>query len=196
MSCGAADVPLCTEKIRYVFPRSSKVVVVLASLLFELAPCRAVGPQNEPLPSPAQKKLVPEAIDDVTPFAMEPETKPIGSITTDIRPPSGNLPDNVAARRFAADEKVSSHQPPRFSETVYFWQASNLAHKPLRFEQAYVERYGYNYGILQPIVSGAEFAVDVAASPVKCLVVPSHKCIYTLGTARPGTYGTNCPRKW
>jgi hypothetical protein len=42
----------------------------------------------------------------------------------------------------------------------------------LRFEQAYVERYGYNYGLLQPIVSGVDFAADVAALPVKLIVVP------------------------
>lgn len=170
-----------------MFQRSVITVgVVWAGLT--LAPTYAVEPQSETLPPVVTSN-------DVAPFAAEPTTKPITSLTTDIRPPEGELPDDVAARRFAADAAPTT-PGPRFGETVFFWQASNLSHRPLRFEQAYVERYGYNYGLLQPIVSGVDFAADVAALPVKLIVVPGRREIYTLGTARPGTYGTSYPRKW
>lgn len=183
----------------YVFRRSVAIAVGLAGVFLarSVAPTCAVDQRPEQLPPSARESILPgTTAGDVTPYPAEPTTKPITSLTTDVRPPAGQLPDDVAARRFDATATPVAEQGPRFSETVYFWQASNLAHRPLRFEQAYVERYGYNYGLLQPIVSGVEFAGDLAVSPVRCLAVPSWTCIYTLGPARPGTYGTNCPRKW
>ena len=121
-------------------------------------------------------------------------TKPIDDLTTNIDPTAGDLPEDVAAKIFDAEPTINGNRDRGFGETLYFWEASNLAHKPLYFEQAYVERYGYNYRCLQPVVSGVEFYTDVAVLPIKMAATIRRPYIYALGPARPGTRGTRDPR--
>ena len=121
-------------------------------------------------------------------------TKPIDDVTVNVQPTAGALPDDIAAKIFDAEPTVNGNRERGFGGTVYFWEASNLAHRPLYFEQAYVERYGYNYRCLQPVVSGAEFYTDVALLPIKMAATIRRPYIYALGPQRPGNRGTNNPR--
>lgn len=168
------------------------VFVAIGSLGVAVARCAEVVPADT---LPAQSSTaVSGTARDVDPAldGEPPISKPIGSLTVDIRPPDGELPAGAAAKRLPQNASPADAQR-YFAEQMFFWEPSNLSHLPLRFEQPYVERYGYNYGLLQPVVSGAQFFGDVAAWPVKCLVVPPRRPIYTLGAGRPGSYGARRP---
>ena len=62
------------------------------------------------------------------------------------------------------------------------WKASSLRHKPLYFEDVNLERYGHSRGpLLQPVMSGAHFFMNVAALPYKMGINPPTECRYPLG---------------
>ena len=127
----------------------------------------------------------------------EPDTysvKPLREIALDIRV-TGETPPMVVAPQYAGVAVVGGRETQRgFGETVYFWQASNLVHHPLYFEQRYVERYGASFGTLQPVASGVQMAADTALLPLKMLRHSPRECVYSLGYGRPGDTGTRCPR--
>jgi len=67
------------------------------------------------------------------------------------------------------------------------FKASSLCHKPLYFEDVNLERYGHTAGpLVQPVLSGAHFFVNVAALPYKMGINPPTECRYPLGYYRPG----------
>ncbi len=174
------------------------MIIVLGCVLTgrwaSIAPARGDEPRIEPLPPAAQQTtLAPTKAVDPAPFNAVPISKPIGAITTAVSPPVGDLPADVAAGHFAAANGPHDQAGRHFHEMMYFWAATNLSHHPLRFEQAYVERYGYNYGLLQPVFSGVQFYGDVALLPAKWVTVGPCRSIYTLGSGRPGSYGTRNP---
>lgn len=166
-------------------------IVALAFVL--LGTCEAVRAEEVPaetLPAASQRLDRVQGRTGAPDEDGEPPiSKPIGQLTTDVLAPSGSVPANAAAKHFEREGR-SELDARQFAESLFFWEASNLAHRPLRFEQAYVERYGYHYGLAQPVVSGVQFFGDVAALPLKTVVVPSRRLIYTYGAGRPGSYGT------
>jgi hypothetical protein len=157
------------------------------------AAARCQPPKAEVLPQAVQPAPIDAApVPGGRPGALLP-MKPIGAITANTAPTEGELPEDIAAKHFA-EVGIIDHRDVRcFNENVYFWQASNLYHRPLYFEQAYVERYGYNYGCLQPLVSGAEFGADFALMPVHWATHIGRRHVYVLGPERPGTRGSACP---
>ena len=108
--------------------------------------------------------------------------------TASIAPPAGTLPANLAAARFAqAGQIVAPVNENRDWPTLsYSWEASAVAHNPLYFEDANLERYGYSRGILQPLISGGRFFTTVVFLPYKLVAYPPGELIYPLGYARPG----------
>jgi hypothetical protein len=74
-------------------------------------------------------------------------------------------------------------------DTLFFWQATNLCHRPLYFQQDYLERDGRSFGPVQPIVSGVQFFGSVPLLPYRMVRQPPCRCIYTLGESRPDGYG-------
>jgi len=69
----------------------------------------------------------------------------------------------------------------------YHWQATQLCHRPLYFEEINLERYGHSLGCAQPLLSAAHFYGTVAVMPVKFVLEPPCQCVYTLGHFRPGS---------
>jgi len=66
-------------------------------------------------------------------------------------------------------------------ETSYTWEASNLFHNPLYFEDAALERYGHTHHCLvQPFASVGK------GLPYQATIDPICKEMYTLGWYRPG----------
>lgn len=123
-----------------------------------------------------------------------PAVKPLRDISYNISV-TGEAPANVPAPSSGPEQTVGGREVQRgFADSMYFWQASNMVHRPLYFEQRYVERYGANFGLMQSIASGVQFAADTALLPAKMLVHPPRECVYTLGYGRPGSSGTRCPR--
>jgi hypothetical protein len=71
--------------------------------------------------------------------------------------------------------------------TTMTWKASGLCHKPLYFEEMQLERYGHMTGpLLEPVVSGAHFFVNLATLPYQAGINPPWECQYALGYYRPG----------
>lgn len=120
----------------------------------------------------------------------EADERPIRALTTNILPSKGELPPNYAAARFAKSgdvlHTVGTSRP--WMEAVYDWEASAFCHRPLYFDEPYVERDGHSFGLLQPAISGAHFFARIPALPYMLTAYPPHECIFTLGHARPGSY--------
>jgi hypothetical protein len=67
------------------------------------------------------------------------------------------------------------------------WTASSLCHKPLYFEDEYLERYGHTHGpFMQPFASAAHFFVRLVTIPYATAIHPENECQYALGYYRPG----------
>ena len=67
------------------------------------------------------------------------------------------------------------------------WRATSVGHKPLYFDEPQLERHGHTSGpVMQPIVSGAHFFLNLAMAPYKMGIHPPHECQYALGYERPG----------
>ena len=136
-----------------------------------------VAAQAEPLPprgEPIRSPLAEPAFD----------RQPIGSLGVDIRPPAGDLPPDAAGAAFGTSVPADFAQRGH-AETLFFWTAPDLRHRPLYFEQRYVERYGYSFGRWQPIASGAQFFGTVPLLPWKMLKDPPWRPVYKLGQLRP-----------
>ncbi len=173
----------------------------IAAMFWMGAAAEADQPRLGAQPPPAATvEIVPqqEASDDrraPTPTGADiPAVKPLREISFNISV-TGEAPANVTAPASGPIETAGGREVRRgFADSMYFWQASNVVHRPLYFEQRYVERYGANFGRLQPIASGVQFAADTALLPAKMLVHPPRECVYSLGYGRPGSGGTPCPR--
>ena len=68
------------------------------------------------------------------------------------------------------------------------WQASNLCHKPLYFENVQLERYGHSRGpFAQPFHSAFHFFGSLLFLPYQTGIHPANECRYALGYYRPGS---------
>lgn len=76
----------------------------------------------------------------------------------------------------------------RNSEAIlYQWQASNLHHHPLYFQDPGLERYGHvHHELVQPFVSVGKFGLQLIGLPYQMTIDPVCKKQYALGWYRPG----------
>jgi hypothetical protein len=63
---------------------------------------------------------------------------------------------------------------------------SYVVYQPLYFQQINTERYGWELGVFQPIISTAQFYGDVVLFPYKVAVDPPWHCDANRGYALPG----------
>jgi hypothetical protein len=146
-----------------------------------LAPVISARPEPtkiEPLPADVKGEAAPSDEDPTY-------RKPLSAIGVNVAPTEGELPPNAAAEVYGAQEIV----PRAEHDTLFFWQATNLCHRPLYFEQNYLERDGRSFGPVQPVVSGVQFFAGVPLLPLRMVRQPPCRCIYTLGESRPDGYG-------
>ncbi|MFM7159554.1 MAG: HEAT repeat domain-containing protein, partial [Planctomycetaceae bacterium] len=71
-------------------------------------------------------------------------------------------------------------------ELVCLWTPPLVRHQPLYFEEVSLERYGYHYGCVQSVISGAKFGANVALLPLKVIGQPPCSTEYSVGYERPG----------
>ncbi len=148
---------------------------------------------QQPLPGPYSPlqpaEVLPIPIPDSPAAPRIPtldQDRPIAALTTNIAPPSGRLPTDLAADHFRGDYPPWASRG--YSELVYFWDAPALCYGPLRFEEVNLERYGYGCcHALQPFVSAAHFTGALFALPYNMVNRPCWECIYPLGHYRPGS---------
>ncbi len=71
--------------------------------------------------------------------------------------------------------------------TPVYWQASNVTHNPLYFEDSGLERSGHSFSdVVQPFVSVGKFGAQVVALPYTIALDPMWKHEAPLGHYRPG----------
>ena len=116
--------------------------------------------------------------------------KSIHDLTADIRPEEGEMPEDAAAAKFSREGQVrhapGTNRPWPLYE--FWWEAPAVAHRSLCFEEVNLERYGYSYGLAQPLLSGAHFFGKIPALPYLMTAESPRDYVYTLGHYRPGSY--------
>ncbi|MCA8997935.1 MAG: hypothetical protein KDA80_13145 [Planctomycetaceae bacterium] len=119
------------------------------------------------------------------------ESRPLSTISVNIAPPPGAIPNDTAKARFETIEE-RTHLPGghrNWCGATYYWNASLLNHQPLYFEDVNLERHGFSHGpIWQPVLSGARFFGTLPALPYLMTAQPPHTTRYTLGESRPGSH--------
>ena len=91
-------------------------------------------------------------------------------------------------------DRLISEGPPEFGHSrdwkalSYAWEAPVARHQPLYFEDPELERYGNEFCLLQPVVSGTRFYLTFATMPYQ-MSIPNNAWFdvkYDLGHDRPG----------
>lgn len=134
-----------------------------------------------------EKKTPPEK----SPHLVELGLKPLSQLSISTKPPAGDLPHNTAAEQLEKlpVRQVMMGETRNWALSTKEWEAPGVAYNPLYFEEPYLERYGYNYGALQPFISAGRFFGRIPALPYMIGAYPMDECRYPLGYARPG----DCP---
>ncbi len=79
------------------------------------------------------------------------------------------------------------HRLPEL-DIVYYWDAAELWHQPLYFDDPLLERYGQTpLTRWQPVLSGAHFFGTLPIMPYKLSIDRPMDCVSTLGYYRPGS---------
>ena len=118
------------------------------------------------------------------------DAKPLSEVALSSEPPAGELPTDRAAEKFLA-VGTRTHAPGThrtWNGTSFYWNASQLNHQPLYFEDVNLERHGFSYGIWQPAVSGAKFFATLPALPYLMTAQPQHTMQYSLGETHQRPY--------
>ena len=126
-----------------------------------------------------------------SPALVDLGLKPLGQLSLNVKPPAGDLPKNTAAEYL--DQLPTRHvvmgESRDWELVTKDWEAPGVGYNPLYFEEPYLERYGYNYGVLQPFISAGRFFGRIPALPYMIGTYPLDEMRYPLGLARPG----DCP---
>lgn len=107
--------------------------------------------------------------------------KKITKLKASLRGSGKKEPENRFARIKAGPLVELQH-----AEQLFFWQAPNICHHPLYFEDIGLERYGQDAGLLQPVLSGVHFFGRVQTLPLQAMFQRPRSCDYPLGHYRPG----------
>jgi hypothetical protein len=146
----------------------------------------------ERLPAPDRLSVMPPA----EPSGSDDGLKPIGQISTEIALPQtpetaggGPLtPPDLAPQRFHAQARFP-REPSHFGlcdPGAEYGPALNFCYRPLYFEEVNLERYGYDWGLLQPGISALRFYGNAAVLPYRLTTQRSSFCTYHQHAYRPG----------
>lgn len=130
------------------------------------------------------------------PITMESVRAPIGAANISVSEIGTKvLPEDQAAKQMVPRVPLPGGQDRMFSGLTYRWQAANICHFPLYFEEPLLERHGQQCcpTWIQPAVSGSKFLSNLVLYPYKATLHPAFENRYTLGHFRPGS-GAPCLR--
>ncbi len=152
------------------------------------------GPSEQALPEPVTSPSSLKKIGQIQPFFdYHPQTALKSEMCWDLCPRPDGLPckpdENGLVPECPVEFKLSEapYSPRPMSDCLYQWQASDLWHNPLYFEDPSLERYGHvHYECVQPFVSAARFSVQLVGLPYQMTIDPACKKMYNLGYYRPG----------
>lgn len=145
--------------------------------------------RRDPIPKPDELKRISSILPyaDYSPDHRTQDPCQFLCPRPDGRPckahPSGTAPQ--CPREHALSDTPYAQRA--FPDSVFQWEASELYHNPLYFEDAALERYGHTYpSIVQPFASAGLFGLQLFGLPYQMTLHPIHKRQYTLGWYRPG----------
>ncbi len=163
---------------------------------------RRVAAYQPPQPTPDRKYAAPirdprdlRKVTEILPFFdYEPDPEVAKDDPCLYRCPR---PDGAPCKQYPAGQAPACPEELELSNEVYSgrtapstmvnWEASNLYHNPLYFEDAALERYGHTHCCaVQPFVSVGKFSLQLAGLPYQATLDPMCKRMYTLGWYRPG----------
>jgi hypothetical protein len=116
--------------------------------------------------------------------------RPFSEFGINVAMPAGEFPNDFATQCWQpVNEAAGSLAGYRaWGTTSFAWDATSLCYRPLYFEEANLERYGYGCcETLQPAASAAHFFGTLPLLPYCMAVDCPGECIYTLGHYRPGS---------
>jgi hypothetical protein len=141
--------------------------------------------EPQPDPSPVDRKYSgPEKkITEILPYVdYEPDSE---IRRTDPLRNQCPHPDNLCPPELRLSDSLWA--PREITPSIFTWEASNLYHYPLYFEDPDLERYGHTYGcVVQPLDSIGKFSLQLVGLPYQMTIDPAWRKIYTLGWYRPG----------
>ena len=140
-------------------------------------------PQPETTGDAAYASTPEKRITEILPY---PDYEPDPEIRRDdpLRNQCPN-PDNLCPPEIRLSQALWT--PREITPSIFTWEASNLYHYPLYFEDPPLERYGHTYGcLLQPFDSVGRFGLQLVGLPYQMTIDPACRKIYTLGWYRPG----------
>jgi hypothetical protein len=137
-------------------------------------------PTKAPLVEPEPLVTPPARIVDLS-------VRAIGELDADITLP-GEIapPEDLSAKAFADRGEVFYAPGPAADGLALAELPGGFCHRPLYFEEYYLERHGRSFGALQPAVSAAHFFATVPAMPYLMTVNPSGRCSYIAGVGPDG----------
>ena len=159
----------------------------------ELTPGK-VALEPPAIPLPMQVAEAPAPAEAVAP-ASQSQSDPIHRLKSikDIQPFYDYVPEGAESN--TAHTKSPTESPlvlqgsleRNHSIIPIYWQASNVAHNPLYFEDSGLERNGHGFSnAVQPFVSVGKFGAQVVALPYSIALDPVWKRETPLGHYRPG----------
>ena len=92
--------------------------------------------------------------------------RPIGSLTINIAPKEGQVPREVNPTKTLEKEFGATEFQREPLDYSYMWESPAFFNRPLYFEQPNLERYGYDWGISQFWISGAQVLRQDSPAPV------------------------------
>ncbi|MCA9015841.1 MAG: hypothetical protein KDA77_10960 [Planctomycetaceae bacterium] len=182
------SIPQETETDHPVEAKKPERVEVQPVFVLDLPPATEVVLSKNNSAVQAEEKKTPTAN---SPQLVDLGLKPLTQLTINAKPPAGDLPKNTAAEQLEKlpTQQVAMGDSRNWTLSTKEWEAPGVAYNPLYFEEPYLERYGYNYGALQPFISAGRFFGRIPALPYMMGAYPMDECRYPLGYARPG----DCP---
>ena len=123
-----------------------------------------------------------------TPAELHGSLKPLAEISLSVHA-TGKLPrDCFDSNGDLVDQRIDLYRQRTGTSYQFEWEASQLGHNPLYFEDVPLERHGHAVRpLLQPALSGARFVGDAIVLPYKMGLDHPREYEYTLGHIRPGT---------
>lgn len=133
----------------------------------QLAPPTLLPVSRQPTPTEDLPKL-----DPVPPIALSPMTQ----LTTNVAPPGGEMPRDLAALRPAEPVMLLGDPTGAVRTSAPFYstpRTADFVNRPLYFEQRATERHGHSFGPLQPVVAGVGFFGTLPILPYKMGAQPA-----------------------
>lgn len=196
-----SEPPVATELFnplpREEFPEASLPEVVPApGQSVPPAPIQVAEVPAPEAPTPVASPAAPPA-EDTSPRSAEdaPEQNPLAHLKSikDIEPffdYSSQGAESDTAHKTPPQEfplVLQGTLERNHSIIPVYWQASQVSHNPLYFEDSGLERSGHSFSeAVQPFVSVGKFGVQVAAIPYSIALDPVWKRETPLGHYRPG----------